>query len=72
MDASTLQSELEEKGEIMVKVAEFDEPVELHVYDTNITDDVIEVDMADGDLMIDVDEVIAVWTHMHHLEDFGL
>lgn len=72
VDSAELQSELEEKGELMLAVSEFDEPLEMHLHDTEINDGVIKIELTDGVLTFDVDEVVAVWHHTHSLADFGL
>lgn len=63
---------LEENGELMVKVAEFDETVELHLHDTEIGDETVHLELTDGTLKFDVDAVSGAWQHTHSLEDLGL
>ena len=72
VETAELQSELEEKGELMLAVSEFDEPLEMHLHDSEIEDGVIEIQLTDGVLTFDIDEVVAVWHHTHSLADFGL
>ena len=72
VESEKLKSELEEKGELMLAVSEFDEPLEMHLHDTEIKDGVITIRLTDGVLTFDVDEVVAVWHHTHSLADFGL
>ncbi|RCU46380.1 hypothetical protein DU504_03085 [Haloplanus salinus] len=72
VETADLQSELEEKGELMLAVSEFDEPLEMHLHDTDIEDGIIRIHLTDGVLTFDVDEVVAVWHHTHSLADFGL
>ena len=72
VETAELQSELEAKGELMLAVSEFDEPLEMHLHDTEIEDGVITIQLTDGVLTFDVDEVVAVWHHTHSLADFGL
>ncbi|MFP9062027.1 hypothetical protein ACLI4R_16115 [Natrialbaceae archaeon A-chndr2] len=72
MDAQSLQSKLEASGELMVKVTEFDQPLELHLHDTDISDDVITLELADGELEFSTDEVVGAWKHYHSLADYGL
>jgi hypothetical protein len=72
VETADLQSELEEKGELMLAVSEFDEPLEMHLHDTQIEDGVITIQLTDGVLTFDIDEVVAVWHHTHSLADFGL
>ncbi|SDG24444.1 hypothetical protein SAMN05216218_11942 [Halorientalis regularis] len=67
-----LQSKLEEKGELMLAVSEFDEPLEMHLHDTEIEDGTVRIQLTDGVLTFDVDEIVAVWHHTHSLADFGL
>jgi hypothetical protein len=56
----------------MVKVAEFDEPIELHLHDTGIDDETVRLQLTDGVLDFDVDEVVAAWQHTHSLADLGM
>jgi len=72
VEAVELQSELESKGELMLAVSEFGEPLEMHLHDTKIEDGVITIELTDGVLSFDVDEVVAFWHHTHSLADFGL
>ncbi len=72
MDAATLQSKLEENGEVMVTVTEFDQPLELHLHDTEVHDDMVTLELADGTLEFRLDEVVAAWKHYHSLADYGL
>lgn len=72
MDADLLRSQLEEAGEVMVMVGEFDEPLELHLHDTEIGDDTVTLQLSDGVLTFDVDEVTGLWKHYHSTEDYGL
>jgi hypothetical protein len=72
VETAELESKLEEKGELMIAVSEFDEPLEMHLHDTEIEDGVIKINLTDGVLTFDVDEVVAVWHHTHSLADFGL
>ena len=72
VETAELQSELEAKGELMLAVSEFDEPLEMHLHDTEIEDGVITIELTDGVLTFDVDEVVAFWHHTHSLADFGL
>lgn len=72
MDATDLRTMLEENGELMVKVAEFDEPLELHLHDTEIGDEQVRLELTDGIIKFDVDEVTGAWQHTHSLADLGL
>ena len=72
VETAELQSELEQKGELMLAGSEFDEPLEMHLHDSEIEDGVIKIQLTDGVLTFDVDEVVAVWHHTHSLGDFGL
>jgi hypothetical protein len=72
MEADDLQAMLEENGELMVNVAEFDEPLELHLHDTNIGEDTVRLELTDGILNFDVDEITGAWQHTHSLADLGL
>lgn len=72
MDADTLQSELDDAGELMVKVEEFDQPFELHLHDTTIKDETITVQLDDGRLTFGTDRVAGYWRHLHSTADYGL
>jgi hypothetical protein len=72
MEANELQSMLEQNGELMVQVAEFDEPIELHLHDTTIEDDAVRLELTDGILTFDIDNVAGAWQHTHSLADLGL
>ncbi len=72
MNASELQSQLEENGELMVKVEEIDEPLELHLHDTDIEEDVVTVELADGQLQFAPERVAASWYHYHTIEEYDL
>lgn len=72
MDASDLRTMLEENGELMVKVTEFDQPLELHLHDTEIGDEQVRLNLTDGILKFDVDEITGAWQHTHSLADLGL
>ncbi|MFB6352891.1 MAG: hypothetical protein ABEJ92_02280 [Halobacteriales archaeon] len=63
---------LEENGELMVKVAEFDEPLELHLHDAEIGDERVRLQLTDGVINFDIDEVTGAWQHTHSLADLGL
>lgn len=72
MDATDLRSKLEAAGELMVAVGEFEQPLELHIHDTEIGEDTIVIDLADGELEFEIQEISGVWKHKHTLADFGL
>lgn len=72
MDSETLQSKLEENGELMVNVEEFDVPLELHLHDTAFEGGRVRLDLADGDLAFDSEDVTGYWKHYHSLADYGL
>lgn len=72
MNAETLQAALEESGELMVAVEEFDEPLELHLHDTEFDDGTIILELADGTLTFSLDSVAGYWQHYHSLSDYGL
>lgn len=72
MDADDLRAMLEENGELMVKVTEFDQPLELHLHDTDIGNEQVRLNLTDGVLKFDVDEVTGAWQHTHSLADLGL
>lgn len=72
MDRETLQAELEDAGELMVMVEEFDEPFELHLHDTAIDEETVSLDLADGELTFAIDAVTGYWKHNHSLDDYDL
>ena len=72
MDSDTLQAELEEAGELMVVVEEFEEPFELHLHDTEFGEDTISLELADGELTFAIDAVTGYWKHYHSLDDYDL
>lgn len=72
MDAETLQSELEETGELMVTVEEIEVPLELHLHDTEIGEEMVTLQLADGTLNFALDAVTGYWKHYHSLADYGL
>lgn len=72
MDPDVLKSKLEASGEIMVLVEEFDEPIELHLHDTEIGDDLVTVELDDGTLWFEPDRITGAWKHYHSTEDYGL
>ncbi len=72
MKAETLRSELEANGELMVKVEEFEMPLELHLHDTEIGEEEVALELADGSLTFDLDAVTGYWQHYHSLADYGL
>jgi len=71
-NTSDLQAELEEKGELMLAVSEFDEPLEMHLHDTEVNEETVKINLTDGVLTFDIDEIVATWHHTHSLADFGL
>lgn len=71
MDAETLQSRLDGAGEVMVNVEEFDVPLELHLHDTEIGEESVTLELADGELDFDIDSVTGYWIHNHSLADYG-
>ena len=72
MNAEELQGELEAAGELMLTVEEFDMPVEVHLHDTEIGEEMITHELADGELKFAVDRVVGYWKHYHSLADYGL
>lgn len=72
MEPETLQSELEKSGEVMVNVEEFDFPLELHIHDTSIDGNQVSLELSDGELVFDTDDVTGYWKHYHSLADYGL
>ncbi|MCU4716656.1 hypothetical protein [Halapricum hydrolyticum] len=72
MNSEDLQEMLERNGELMVAVSEFDQPLELHLHDAEIGDETVRLQLTDGVLEFDVDEVTGAWQHTHSLADLGL
>jgi hypothetical protein len=72
MESDELTQMLETNGELMVTVSEFDQPLELHLHDTEIGEETVRLQLTDGILTFDVDEVVGAWQHTHSLADFGL
>ena len=72
MNPERLRDQLEENGELMVNVADFDHHLELHIHDTEIGDETVQLELADATLEFAVDQVIAAWKHYHSLADYGL
>lgn len=72
MDSGILHSELEESGELMVTVEEFDQPLELHLHDTEIGEERVTLELSDGSITFDIDDVTGYWSHYHSLADYGL
>lgn len=72
MESSELEEMLETNGELMVAVEEFDQPLELHLHDADIGDEMVRLQLTDGVLTFDVDAVSGAWQHTHSLADFGL
>ncbi|MFT4892205.1 MAG: hypothetical protein ACI9YT_003146 [Halobacteriales archaeon] len=72
MDATTLQARLEEAGELMIAVAEFDQPLELHLHDAEIGEETVTLQLSDGQIEFDIDEVTGAWKHTHSLADYQL
>ena len=72
MKPETVRAKLKENGELMVTVTEFDTPLELHLHDTEIGDETVTLELADGTLEFAVDEVVGAWRHYHSLADYGL
>jgi hypothetical protein len=72
MDAKTLQSKLDDAGELMVSVAEFEQPLELHLHDAKIGEETVVLQLSDGEIEFDIDEVTGAWKHTHSLADLGL
>jgi hypothetical protein len=72
MDPEDLRTMLEENGELMVMVAEFDEPLELHLHDTDIGEASVTLRLTDGVLEFNIDDITGAWQHTHSLADLGL
>ncbi|QSG04397.1 hypothetical protein [Halapricum desulfuricans] len=72
MDADDLQAMLEQNGELMLAVAHFPQPIELHLHDTEIGEETVRLELTDGVLEFDIDKVAGAWQHTHSLADLGL
>lgn len=72
MDANDLQSMLEKNGELMVKVAEFEEPLELHLHDAEIGEETVRLELSDGVINFNIEDITGAWQHTHSLADLGL
>lgn len=72
MEPADIRSMLESNGEVMVAVSEFDEPLELHLHDTEVGDDSVTLELSDGEVVFDVGAVTGAWYHLHSTEDLGL
>lgn len=72
MEATDLEAKLEDAGELMVLVEEFDEPLELHLHDTEFDGAMVTLDLADGELEFSTDRVAGVWKHSHSLAHYDL
>lgn len=72
MEPEDLRAMLEENGELMVMVAEFGEPVELHLHDTEIGDETVTLRLTDGILNFNIEDITGAWQHTHSLADLGL
>ena len=72
VETDDLQAKLEQKGELMLAVSEFEESLESHLHDTEMEDGTVRIRLTDGVPTFDTDEVVAVWHHTHSLADFGL
>lgn len=72
VETADLRSELEAKGEIMIAVSESEEPLEVHLHDTEVADGEVHIQLTDGVLTFDTEEVVAAWHHTHSLADFGV
>lgn len=72
MEAAELQSMLEEYGELMVMVAEFDQPLELHLHDAEVGEELVRLELTDGVIKFNIDDITGAWQHTHSLDDLGL
>ncbi len=72
VETDDLQAKLEQEGELMLAVSEFEESLESHLHDTEMEDGTVRIRLTDGVPTFDTDEVVAVWHHTHSLADFGL
>ncbi|WP_181685703.1 hypothetical protein [Halorhabdus salina] len=72
MEADELQELLETNGELMIAVADFGQPLELHLHDTEIDGDTVRLELTDGVITFDTDAIAGAWQHTHSLADLGL
>ncbi|MCX2818726.1 hypothetical protein EGH25_05090 [Haladaptatus sp. F3-133] len=72
IDGDELNERLEKNGELMIAVSDFDKPIELHLHDTEVNEETVHLELTDGDLTFDVEEIVAAWHHTHSLKDLGL
>ena len=72
MESDELQAMLEANGELMIAVTEFDQPLELHLHDTEIDGDTVKLELTDGVLTFEAENVVGAWQHTHSLADLGL
>lgn len=72
IEADDLREKLEQNGELMIAVSEFEDPLELHLHDTEIEDETVRVQLTDGVLTFEIDAIVGTWHHTHSLEDLGL
>ncbi|QSG09906.1 Uncharacterized protein HSR122_2530 [Halapricum desulfuricans] len=72
IEADDLREKLEQNGELMIAVSEFEEPLELHLHDTEIEDETVRIQLTDGVLTFETDAIVGTWHHTHSLEDLGL
>lgn len=72
MESDELQAMLEANGELMIAVTEFDQPLEMHLHDTEIDGDTVRLELTDGVLTFETENVVGAWQHTHSLADLGL
>jgi hypothetical protein len=68
-DGEELSERLEQNGELMIAVSDFDGPIELRLHDTEVKEETVHLELTDGSLTFDVEETV---TARHHsIEDLG-
>ena len=55
IDGEELSERLEQNGELMIAVSDFDEPIELHLHDTDVNEETVRLELTDGSLTFDVE-----------------
>lgn len=72
VEASEPRSKREENGERLLAVSEFEEPLGMHLHDTEIEDGTVKIQLTVGVSTLAADEVVTAWHHTHSVADFGL
>lgn len=72
MPERNLKQWLDGAGELMVQVDGFDKPFELHKHDTTFENGSVTLELTDGEIQFDTDDVSGVWKHKKSLSDYDL